>query len=251
MKKNFLVTTSLTDSWEVDQNNFTLGKWCEFHEKDNHDTKSLEKINIIKNSDHWGDLTKRVQDREYLEKKIEYLLEIVSDKLSIVHEVKENKEYWRIIVYNWLASYTTTIFYKWESIRIFFEKNNDKDFYSNFLSFKELDYLTPDHNKFNEITQEDEWNHLIFLRIFNYLNIKKLKLIKKENREYDKIKDTLKAKQSLSISHKIINLIDIALSKLAFNFNKVIFESFYFPKYEYLKICIRCKLIPSKYTNFF
>jgi len=251
MKKNFLVTTSLPDSWEADQNNFILGRWCEFHEKDNYDKKIIEKINIIKNPDHWNDLTKRVQDREYLEKKIEYLLEIVSEKLSIVHEAEENKEYWRIIIYNWLASYTTTIFYKWESIRIFFEKNNDKDFYSNFLSLKDLDYLTLDHNKFNDITQKDEWNHLIFLRIFNYLNIKKLKLVKKENKEYKHIKNTLNAKQSFSISHKIISLIDVALSRLAFNFNKVIFESFYFPKYEYLKICIRCKLIPSKYTNFF
>ena len=69
MKKNFLVTTSLPDSWEADQNNFILGRWCEFHEKDNYDKKIIEKINIIKNPDHWNDLTKRVQDREYLEKK--------------------------------------------------------------------------------------------------------------------------------------------------------------------------------------
>ena len=25
----------------------------------------------------------------------------------------------------------------------------------------------------------------------------------------------------------------------------------YFPKKEFLKICLRCKLIPCKYTNFF
>ena len=256
MKKNFLVTTSLIDSWETDENNFILGRWCEFHEKDDnekskHYIKNVEKINIIKNTDHWEDIAKRINDREYVEKKTEDLLEIVSKNLSEVHDVKENKEYWRIIVYNWLASYTTTIFYKWESIRVFFEKNSDKDFYSNFLPFKEQDYLTLDHNKFNEITQKDEWNHLIFLRMFNYLNIKKLKLIKKENREYDQIKNTVTVKQSLIMSHKIINLIDRVLSKIAFSFNKIIFENFSFPKYEYLKICMRCKLIPSKYTNFF
>ena len=48
MKKNFLVTTSLIDSWETDENNFILGRWCEFHEKDDnekskHYTKNVEK----------------------------------------------------------------------------------------------------------------------------------------------------------------------------------------------------------------
>ena len=41
------------------------------------------------------------------------------------------------------------------------------------------------------------------------------------------------------------------ISKIAFKFNKIIFESFRFPKKEYLKICLRCKLIPAKYSNFF
>ena len=41
------------------------------------------------------------------------------------------------------------------------------------------------------------------------------------------------------------------ISKFAFKFNKIIFESFYFPKKEYLKVCLKLKLIPSKYSNFF
>ena len=32
MKKNFLVTTSITETWEFNENNFLLGKWCEFYE---------------------------------------------------------------------------------------------------------------------------------------------------------------------------------------------------------------------------
>ena len=30
MKKNFLVTTGLVDTWEFSENNFLLGAWCEF-----------------------------------------------------------------------------------------------------------------------------------------------------------------------------------------------------------------------------
>ena len=57
--------------------------------------------------------------------------------------------------------------------------------------------------------------------------------------------------KSTSLTKRIINLIDNMISKFAFRFNKIIIESFYFPKKEYLKICIRCNLIPSKYLNFF
>ncbi|MBG27100.1 MAG: hypothetical protein CL818_13605 [Croceibacter sp.] len=49
----------------------------------------------------------------------------------------------------------------------------------------------------------------------------------------------------------VIKAIDNIISKFAFKFNKIIFDSFYFPKKEYLKICLRCKLIPAKYSNFF
>ena len=50
---------------------------------------------------------------------------------------------------------------------------------------------------------------------------------------------------------QLIRAIDNIISKFAFKFNKIILDSFYFPKKEYLKICLRCKLIPCKYTNFF
>ena len=49
MKKNFLVTTALLDTWEPNENNFLLGKWCEFYERNSIDKKMSEDISIIKN----------------------------------------------------------------------------------------------------------------------------------------------------------------------------------------------------------
>ena len=124
MKKNFLVTTSLIDTWEFHENNFILGKWCEFYEFGDFNKEELEKkipkkINIIKNAHHWVDLEKQIKDYEYLKEKTEYLLEIISEKLSTIHHVNEDKEYWRVVIFIWLNLYTTAIFDKWESIRIF------------------------------------------------------------------------------------------------------------------------------------
>ena len=107
MKKNFLVTTGLIDMWEFDENNFLLGKWCELYEFDDLDEKKFkEKIlminTITKNSHHWDDDEKKIKDYEYIKKRLEYLLEIISEKLSKIHNVDEDKEYWRIVIYTWL-----------------------------------------------------------------------------------------------------------------------------------------------------
>ena len=253
MKKNFLITADLIDVWEFDENNFLLGKWCDFDvsNKEKLKNKILKKISIIKNSDHWENSEKKVKDYEYVKNILEYLLELISEKLSIIYDVNENKEYWRIIVFSWLSEYAATIFYRWENIRIFFEKNNTEKFYSNFILLNDLDYISKNHADFTDITQEDEWNHLIFLRLFYFLNIQNLSLVEKKN-----IRNNLKRKsfyhaQNISLTILVTKAIDNIISKLAFKFNKIIFDTFYFPKKEYLKICLRCKLIPAKYSNFF
>jgi len=256
MKRNFLVTTGLIDTWEFYENNFVLGKWCEFYETDDYDEEKHKniipkKINIIKNRHHWNDNEKRNRDYKYLIEIKEYLLEIISEKLSTIHNVNESKKYWRIVLYSWLKEYTEVIFDRWEHIRIFFEKNKTKKFYSNFISLNDLDYLSKNHEYFTKIAQNHEWNHLIFLRLLHFLNIQNLSLIEKKI-----VVNNLKEKkffvtQNPSLRIRALKLIDNIISKFAFKFNKVILESFYFPTKEYLKICLRCKLIPSKYSNFF
>ena len=185
MKKNFLVTTGLIDTWEFHENNFILGKWCEFYEFDDFDKEKLErkipkKINIIKNTHHWEDLEKIIKDHEYLREKTEYLLEIISEKLSTIHHVNEDKEYWRVIIFVWLNLYTISIFDKWESIRIFFEINKNNKFYSNFISSGDLNHIPKNYEDFIIDSQKDTWNHLIFLRLFHFLNIQNLTLIEKK-----------------------------------------------------------------------
>ena len=103
MKKNFLVTTGLANMWEFNENNFLLGKWCEFYEFDvSNERKSTnqkpKEISIIRNVDHWNDDEKRIKDYEYIKKILKYLLEIISEKLSIIHNVTEDKEYWRVVI---------------------------------------------------------------------------------------------------------------------------------------------------------
>ena len=128
-------------------------------------------------------------------------------------------------------------------IRTFFEKNKTEKFYSNYILFDDLNFISKNHIDFGKNVQKEEWNHWVFFRILNYLNISNLSLIEKKFTKKD-----FNNKHDLSGSINAIKIVDNLISRLAFKFNKVIFESFYFPKKEYLKICLRCNLIPSRYS---
>ena len=126
------------------------------------------------------------------------MLEIISEKLSIIHNVDENKEYWRVIVFSWLCEYTTAIFDRWENIRIFFEKNKTKKFYSNFILLNDSNYVPKNHLDYiHECVRKDEWNHLVFLRLFHFLNIQNISLIEKKIIENNSKKKVLAGQQSL------------------------------------------------------
>jgi len=254
MKKNFLVTTNLINTWEFDENNFLLGKWCEFPENNNsakeqYKIKSNKEIDIYSIKHHWENNEKQIKDYEYLKKTLEQLLEIVSEKLSKTHNIKEDKEYWRVVIFIWFERYTTTIFDRWESIKEFFEKNKDKKIYTNFISLCDADYTPKDLGGALEVYQKDEWNHIVFLRILNFLKPQNLLLVDKKNNIKKKKKTRKNKKLILSIS--IARLFDKLIAKFAFKFNKIILINFYFPKKEYLKICSKNRLIPSKYSNLF
>jgi len=255
VKKNFLVTTSIVETWEFNENNFILGKWCEFFEFEDYGKKKIkEKISntsIIKNQYHWEDKEKKIKDYKYAKEKFEYLLEVLSEKLSLIHNVKEDKEYWRIIISTWMCEYITVFFDRWEMIRTFFEKNKTEKFYSNCILFNDLDFLPKNHTEWGQNVQKEEWNHWIFQRIFNFLNIPNLSLIEKKFIKNNFKRENLNKTQNLSFFIKTLKFADSLISKLAFKYNKIIFESFYFPKKEYIKICFRCNLIPSRYSNFF
>ena len=95
MKKNFLITTGLIDTWEFNENNFLLGKWCEFYEfnvssKRKPMNQMPKEISIIRNAHHWNDDEKKIKDYEYIKKILEYLIEIISEKLSIIHNVNRS-----------------------------------------------------------------------------------------------------------------------------------------------------------------
>ena len=100
--------------------------------------------------------------------------------------------------------------------------------------------------------------HLIYLRLFETLKSDNITIIKKDKykNNFKEIKFNLDTRSPFKANQRNLRtkayfIIDKIASNFAFRFNNIIFETFYFPKKDFLKICLKFKLIPSKYVNFF
>ena len=107
MKKLFLVTTSLEDTWpENDQSVLFLGEWCRLYaRKDRWVNMDAEVLPY-----HWDDRNKLYKDYQYLLELFERVLKELTIELNNIHNVSYSLRYWRIIIGPWLMSFLTVIF---------------------------------------------------------------------------------------------------------------------------------------------
>ena len=248
---NILVTTPIIGTDEPNKNYFLLGEWC----KDLNAPYLEQNHNINTMKHHWTSSSKLFDDAIYLEKLYEKLLKIFVKKLNIYHKVNFSLPQWRIILGPWLSVYLSSMFDKWETLRVFFKKSqidlSTYDFeYSNdiLINYGTIDYIT-------KVTDNDLWHHKNFMRIIDFqfknkLLIKKIKQIK-NFKEKEKKKEINLIEIFKLILHKFIGFIDKPISFLALKFNTVIFESSYFSKFNLIKLFFRLSIIPAFYQNIF
>lgn len=242
--KNFLVTTPIKESYNVSAKNILLGHWCLAKKKEG------KKKNKIINY-HWSNKKKFKKDSLYIVKTTDKVCKELTKKLNEIHNLEENTNYWYLIIYPWVFHYVSTMYDRWETIRIFLKSNRNKVYYSYQLEIKENDLIPNNHLAFINNTFTDEWNHSIFLRIIKYLKPKKINLIKKNYKNFKAENYALPYSQKKNIFYYFISIYEFIVSKFAFRFNKIIFESFSFPKKEFFKISIKNLIIPSLYKNLF
>ena len=175
--KNFLVTTPIKESYNTSEKNILLGHWCLAKKKE-----SKKKNKII--NYHWSNKKKFKKDSLYITKTADIVCKALKKKLNEIHNLEENTNYWNLIIYPWVFHYVSTMYDRWETIRIFLKSNRNKVYYSYQLEIKENDLIPNNHLAFIDNTYTDEWNHSIFLRIINYLKPKKINLIKKNYKNF-------------------------------------------------------------------
>ena len=231
-----------TKNSESLKNRFFLGSWCYLYERKNIFDKYYKNTLDY----HWNDKKKLKRDFKYLNILNERLLKILSNELNKIHKTKKGLKYWRIILYPWLSEYSSIIFDRWETCNYFQKKHKNKQFYFLDISPDNYHYYILDHDNFAPISSDNHyWNHLIFKRVFKYLNNKNIFFKKKNINKFQVVP------KKISKSLNFLKFVDYCLSHIAIRFNKVIFETFYFPTQDFLKLCLKNFLVPARFSTFF
>ena len=247
---NRLITTSIDKTLQK-ENLIFLGEWCK--------QTNLEKTNDNQNNNflphHWSNKEKLKRDYKYLTNLNDNLIKLFTQKLNKIHQSNYSEKSWRIIIGSWLPLYLSTMYDRWESLRIFFDKyEKDIETYSFtineniFYNYGVLDFI-------EKVVQNDFWNHKNFLRIIDFQYKSKVNVHKDKvdiAPDLNKNQNSSLPKSFLkSIFKRIFILVDDVFSFVGIRMNKIIIENFYHKKTDLIKIFIRSKIFPAFYLNTF
>lgn len=240
-----LITTSILETWQFEFHSKTLyvseackpyslkGKWA----KTDHYTPKY----------HWNDSEKIKADLLYLEEFYEQTLGQLSVKLNSIHNVKQSKDYWRIIVGPWLINYLPMIFDRLEQLRSAYLVSDSLSTVD--LNICEKNYIASDFEDFIKIMQTDEWNHLIYLRLIKHTN-SHIKII---NARYKELKKQNKSRINITekVKQKAVFCFFEALNCISSKNNKYYFNHSYFKLSNLFSLNIALGQFPGFYYSLF
>ena len=162
---------------------------------------NLPNINLLKNdknqiyfyNDRWKYSKNIITDFKYINKVYEINLSILVKFLNTFHKVNLPKKYWRIIIGDWLYTFTCIIFERWQSLKkinLKFKKINLEIF-----NYDVSNYIPYGNEDFKRFITTNEWNTYIYYEIiknYNFKNIdkkfkKKYLIIKNLNEIYRRL----------------------------------------------------------------
>lgn len=159
----FLITTALEESWKEEEQIIFLGEWCLIFNKFNKDKYP----NHIVNSYHWDDRKKYNLDYQVIDKLYEKKLIQFAKLLNEIHKTNRDIEYWRIIIGPWLRSLIEVVFDRYEILKSL----NYKVSNTIILDYNIEQFIPLNYDEFYSQIKSDEWNHMIFAEIIQFLNI--------------------------------------------------------------------------------
>jgi putative transferase (TIGR04331 family) len=230
-----LVTNNFHELIESNERILFLGRWCEPL------NQYIEKNNYQFLEYHWLDRIKFRKDFNYLDQISRKLLSELGDQLNKYHKIDLDPKFWDILLNPWLQMFVSSVWDKWESIRIALNTFEIKKV--KILKFS--NFVPPaDFNNYLDYFNTQDWNHFVLAEIIKYQ--KNDKLICNEilvNRELHFFK--LKNNKNF-----IKFFFDIFFSLFTNNY-KVIFIESNFSKKNFLKISLSLRQLPRFFYEFY
>jgi putative transferase (TIGR04331 family) len=165
LKKRFLITTALQDTWKKDVPVLFLGEWCKLY-KDKDFWKGLD-AEVVPY--RWNDRSLVYKDYQYLNDLYERILPYLGDCLNNVHNVAYPTRYWRIIIGPWLNIFIQIVFERWMQLQEVRNYQIEKVYVT---SVPDPSFVPRDMTGFAKLFITDAWNYYIYSFIIrNYLDI--------------------------------------------------------------------------------
>jgi len=242
MKDRILITTPLKSTWPIDgEPVLFLGEWC----------KLFSQQHLLLNMDykvvpyHWDDRKKLNQDFFYLIDLYEVILQELSEKLNLIHDVNHSLRYWRILVGPWLLVFIPLLYDRWESLQK--ASSSFSISKTSVLDYANLESIAFDMSHFEHLMKTDHWNHFIYSSILNKTKLIKTSNVKKIPPE-EFIPSRVKPSNSQSSRELILKIIKGLSNLLSGNNNIFIIDS-YLSKIDLLKLQLKLFQFPALYSS--
>ena len=195
-----------------------------------------------------------MKKHSYLKSINEKVLIFLTQHLNKKFSLKNDIEYWRIILYYWISGYTAQHYSAWELVKKLKTKSK---FYVETLSDDPIILINKDYVDWSHKINCHFYNFHITKRIIQYCNLKNIIFIKSKNIIKD-IKtqgiNNLRQKNILSqssLKYLFLRYFDLIISKITFKFNSIYFDNFYYPFRSFINLCFKLKVTPTKNKYFF
>jgi len=241
MKKYFLVTTALENTWPEDESEPTLflGEWCRLYSR----KERWEMMNVEVLPYHWDDRKKLFNDYQYLRALNERILESLANSLNQYHQVNYSLRYWRIVVGPWLMMVLPVLYDRWECIRL---AVSTYEINKTYITDKISEDVTPvSMEHFSSIIMSDEWNHLMYAKVLDFMKFKRATKKKLINYDLCIAGSSCSKKSNINLFKKVISS---TFSLMARN-NEYFFIDTYLKKSDVVRLCLKLKQFPGMYQD--
>ena len=242
MANYFLITTALTDTWDISKKILFLGEWC----KENHIKSTWKNLNSKTQSYHWNDREKLKNDYSYSKKLYEDLIYELAKNLNLYHKTNYSNRYWKIVMGPWLLSFMQAVLERYRNIE---QLKNDKNEYETIVLEIDKNIILPKtFEMYSRLLLSDTWNHFIFSEIIRHIKIPyKITVRKKKFNDKERFGEYLNQKNYTKVN-KIYSSLTSFFKKKIIN-EKFLISDSYLGFVDEIKLNLKLGCFP-KYNNF-
>ena len=148
-----------------------LGNWCKIF-KEKMSWQKLKDNKVLQY--HWNDQSKLQSDYNYLNEFADKILDELVIKLNKYHNKNLSKNFWKILLGNWLYTFIHISYDRWFTISKAFDEYQICE--TKVIDIDKSKFVPQSVENFIDLIHQDKWNHFFFSEIIKFKDYKELKI---------------------------------------------------------------------------